>query len=155
MKAIKDSRIFSKNSLYRILIFVFILLIVAGIWVYRNIGTRGLEAGLSEFDFTHRFDLEEILSRGKPVMIQFGAEGCPPCQQMKDDLVAIYTTWNDRIAFAYVDIWKDPSAGAGFPLRVIPTQFFFNREGNLVFSNEGKLTYQEMDSILKGLEIRD
>ncbi|MFO7637169.1 MAG: thioredoxin family protein [Clostridia bacterium] len=145
-----------RDTVLRVAVVLMIVAVVAGIWFFKNRTDGDAPAAtIADFDHTFRFDLEEILSQGKPVIIQFGGEGCPPCIQMQPDLIAAYVEMKVEAVFVYVDVWKDPSAGDGFPLRVVPTQFFFDREGNATIYNEGTLTKQEIISILKGMDIND
>ena len=37
--------------------------------------------------------------------------------------------YQGKVIIKFVDVWKDKSLAKGFPLEVIPTQFFFTAEG--------------------------
>ncbi|OPZ03929.1 MAG: hypothetical protein BWZ10_03232 [candidate division BRC1 bacterium ADurb.BinA364] len=44
----------------------------------------------------------------------------------------------------FIDVWKDSSAGARFGIRVIPTQIFFDAEGNELFRHEGFFSKEDI-----------
>ena len=38
--------------------------------------------------------------------------------------------WQGKVIVKFVDVWKYPDAAADFPVQMIPTQFFFDAQGN-------------------------
>lgn len=83
-----------------------------------------------ELDATEDFDLEEILSYGLPVIIDFGSDSCIPCKQMAPVLKELNEELRGNAIVKFVDVWKNADAAKGVPIRIIPTQFFFDKDGN-------------------------
>ena len=76
------------------------------------------------------FDFEALAAYELPMMLDFGADDCVPCQQMKPDLEKIYEDTRGRVLVQYYDVWEDPSLTGGYPVQVVPTQFFFMPDGS-------------------------
>lgn len=83
-----------------------------------------------ELDATDDFDLEEILSHGLPVIIDFGSDSCIPCKEMAPVLKELNEELRGKAIVKFVDVWKNADAAKGVPIRIIPTQFFFDKDGN-------------------------
>lgn len=65
-----------------------------------------------------------------PIIIDFGADECIPCKEMAPVLKKLNQEWQGKVIVKFVDVWKYPNSSADFPLQVIPTQFFFDAQGN-------------------------
>jgi len=78
---------------------------------------------------TEVLDLEQLKSYGLPIMIDFGADSCIPCKEMAPILKDLNSKLQGKAIIRFVDVWKDPKLSEGFPIRVIPTQMFFDSEG--------------------------
>ena len=79
---------------------------------------------------TSNLNLDKLKLYGLPILIDFGADECIPCKQMAPVLEKLNKEWQGKVIVKFVDVWKYPDAAAGFPLQVIPTQFFFDAHGN-------------------------
>lgn len=73
--------------------------------------------------------MKKLRSHGLPILIDFGADSCIPCKEMAPVLEELNKKYQGRVIIKFVDVWKYPEAAEGFPLQVIPTQFFFTAEG--------------------------
>ena len=65
-----------------------------------------------------------------PIIIDFGADSCIPCKEMAPVLKKLNAEWQGKVIVKFFDVWKYPDAAGDFPLQVIPTQFFFDAQGN-------------------------
>lgn len=74
-------------------------------------------------------DLEHLKSYGLPIMIDFGADSCIPCKEMAPILKDLNARLQGKAIIRFIDVWKNPKLAEGYPIRVIPTQLFFNSEG--------------------------
>lgn len=133
----------------KILVPIVIVLAVAGIFIFKNLengkgtadnqaeakksteSTEGIDYSSSEFDLdaTEDFDLEEILSYGLPVIIDFGSDSCIPCKEMAPTLEELNEELRGKVIVKFVDVWKNGGAASGIPFKMIPTQFFFDKDG--------------------------
>lgn len=75
------------------------------------------------------FDIPVLASRGLPIILDFGAEECIPCQRMKPDLIAAWQSLEGRATVAFMDAWKNPAQASLFPIRTIPSQVIYNPDG--------------------------
>jgi len=78
---------------------------------------------------TESLDLEKLKSYGLPIMIDFGADSCVPCKEMAPILKDLNARLQGKVIIRFVDVWKNPNLAEGYPIRVIPTQMFFDSEG--------------------------
>ncbi|MEA4861536.1 MAG: thioredoxin family protein [Sphaerochaeta sp.] len=78
---------------------------------------------------TEPLDLEKLRSYGLPIMIDFGADSCIPCKEMAPILKDLNARLQGKAIIRFVDVWKNQKLSEGFPIRVIPTQIFFDSEG--------------------------
>ncbi len=75
-------------------------------------------------------DLEKLKSYDLSIIIDFGADSCIPCKEMAPVLKKLNQEWQGKVIVKFVDVWKYPNAAADFPVQMIPTQFFFDAQGN-------------------------
>lgn len=153
----------SRKPTIKILIPVLIIIAVFGIWAFKNAGLSNDNKNLSSnenldssgfaLDATEVFDLDEILSHGLPVMIDFGADSCRPCKEMAPVLKELNKEYRGKAVIKFVDVWKNQDAAEGFPLRVIPTQFFFDKDGNLYTFHEGGMDKASIVEVLEELGV--
>ena len=122
------------KKLFKILIPLVILAIIAGIWVIKNERTEEKEPIKipSNPDFAlhvTNLNLDHLKSYGLPIMIDFGSDSCAPCREMAPILREVNAEYQGRVIVVYGDVGRYPKLAEGFPLEVIPTQFFFTKEG--------------------------
>lgn len=85
----------------------------------------------ADFDLlATEIDLVQLKSHGLPIMIDFGADECIPCKEMAPVLKKLNEEWQGKVIVKFVDVWKYPDASHDFPVSIIPTQIFFDAEGN-------------------------
>lgn len=77
------------------------------------------------------------ISSALPRLLDLGADKCIPCKMMAPILDDLKTTYAGRMQVEFIDVWKDPDAGAPYDIRVIPTQILFDSEGKELFRHEG------------------
>jgi thioredoxin 1 len=75
-------------------------------------------------------NLDKLKLYKLPIIIDFGADSCIPCKEMAPVLKKLNAEWQGKVIVKFVDVWKYPDAAGDFPLQVIPTQFFFDAQGN-------------------------
>ncbi len=70
---------------------------------------------------------EEVLRAEKPVMVDFWAPWCAPCQMMNPTIEEVAQTYGDKIKVAKVNVDENPVTPGKFGVRSIPTLIFFNQ----------------------------
>ncbi len=125
----------SKKTL-RILVPILIVAVVAGIWLYKDhqdkqeAARQLVTAGDPAFVLQERsFDLAAYQAHQLPLILHFGADDCPPCQEMRPALEATHQKTIGKAVIKYFDVWKQPELGGDYPIRVVPTQVFILPDG--------------------------
>jgi thioredoxin 1 len=53
-------------------------------------------------------------------------------------------TFEGQLDVRFVDVWKDASAAKEYGIKMIPTQIFFDDEGNELFRHQGFYSREDM-----------
>lgn len=121
-----------KNNALKIILPIILAVLIAGVWLIKNNG-KDKSPAADNPDFVlivSEIDLEHLKSYGLPIVIDFGSDSCGPCIEMAPTLKKINADWQGKVIVKFVDVWKYTDAQGDFPFDVIPTQFFFDAEGN-------------------------
>ena len=78
-----------------------------------------------------------------PVIIDFYATWCGPCQALAPMLKRLADEYNGRIKVLKVDVDKNQALAAAARIQSIPTLFFITKEGDIE-RVVGGLPYQEL-----------
>ena len=73
-------------------------------------------------------DLDELLSSGLPVILNFGDDS-RESKETVDVLMTLYEEIKEHVIIRSIDLAQNPSGKAGFPIQIIPTQFFYDASG--------------------------
>ena len=120
-----------KKKLVKIIVPTCIVLIIAGIWIFKNTNFDAPPITDNK-DFTleaTNIDLEVLTSYELPIIIDFGADSCIPCKEMTPVLKTLNADMQGTAIIKFVDVWKNENAANNFPIQVIPTQIFINADG--------------------------
>jgi thioredoxin 1/putative thioredoxin len=71
-------------------------------------------------------DFERVVIRSElPVLIEFGAEWCGPCKQIKPDVESFAREMQGKLKVVYVDIDKAPTLARELRIQSVPTFMLF------------------------------
>jgi thioredoxin 1 len=93
------------------------------------------------------------LSSGRVTMIDLGATECIPCKMMAPILEELKKEYAGRADIIFIDVWKDPPQARKYGIRAIPTQIFFDAEGNEVFRHTGFMDKKRIVDVLTRLGV--
>ena len=128
-----NKKIFPKRIGAKIIVPVLILAAIAGMWFLKNKKTQEPYIEDINPDFTlhvtKELNLEKLKSYGLPILIDFGADSCLPCREMAPVLVKLNRELQGKAIIKFVDVWKYQELAQGYPIRAIPTQIFFDKDG--------------------------
>lgn len=122
----------NKSKLLKIVILVGIVLVVAGIWIFKNADSETLVTPNNDEDFVLEatsINLDALKGYGIPIIIDFGSDSCIPCKEMAPVLQTMNAEMQGKAIVKFVDVWKYSEAANDFPIQVIPTQVFINADG--------------------------
>jgi len=74
---------------------------------------------------------------GKPTMVEFGAEGCVPCDMMQPILDRLRKKYPHELNVVFVHVGESRVLGARYGIQSIPVQVFYDENGNEVFRHVG------------------
>jgi thioredoxin 1 len=107
-----------------------------------NTAQRGSEAATG-----YRY-AAKTLGQGYPVMFEFGKGSCKACKEM-GELIYRIKQQNPHYRLFYIDVGRDRKAAADHGIRMIPTQLFFDRDGNEVYRHVGGFTTEAFIATLR------
>ncbi|MBS3754072.1 MAG: thioredoxin family protein [Desulfobacterales bacterium] len=112
----------------------------------------GLLQADTAFQSDSRSASPEIQSKspapGKVTMLDLGADKCRPCKMMAPILEELEKAYEDRAEIIFIDVWKNREVAEKYGIRAIPTQIFFNEEGEEVRRHTG---FMDKKTIIKNL----
>jgi thioredoxin 1 len=86
-----------------------------------------------------------------PMLRDLGAGKCIPCKMMKPILDDLKQNFAAQFVTEFIDVWENPDAGKAFGVEMIPTQIFYDAEGNELFRHTG--FYGKEDILAKWKEL--
>lgn len=98
--------------------------------------------------------IPEIPVKNMVTMVDLGAKKCIPCKMMAPIMESLEKEYKDKAAIHFIDVWEHPDQSRKFGIRSIPTQIFYDREGNEVHRHEGFLDKESIEAKLSQLGAR-
>lgn len=127
----------TSKRVLRIVVPILIVVAVAGMWLMKDHQQKQEKARqlavASDPAFVleeSTFDLAAYQAHNLPLILDFGAEECGPCQQMRPDLEKAHQETLGKAVIKFFDVWKRPELAADYPVRVVPTQVFMYPDGS-------------------------
>ncbi len=140
----------NKGLSIKIIIPLLIVAVIVAIWFVKN-NDKLPEITSDNPDFalhvTEEIDLKKLKSYGLPIMIDFGANSCIPCKEMAPVLEKLNKELQGKAIIKFVDVWKYPELAQNYPISVIPTQVFFDKEGNPYTPSDPQVFQMNMYSL--------
>ena len=68
---------------------------------------------------------DEVIQADTPVVVDFWAEWCGPCQMLGPVVEKLATEYKGRLKFAKVDVDANPQTPGSYGIRGIPTMIIF------------------------------
>lgn len=130
---------------------VVIILLVAAATVYAIVQSQGSSPPTPAAPVTNQGPVQ--LSSGRVTMIDLGATECIPCKMMAPILEELKKEYAGRADIIFIDVWKDPPQARKYGIRAIPTQIFFDAEGNEVFRHTGFMDKKRIVEVLTRLGV--
>jgi thioredoxin 1 len=94
-------------------------------------------------------DFKKAIISGKPVLVDFGANSCLPCRQLRPVLKEIAKEHMGKANILVIDVYKYQNLAREYKIQLIPTLVFFDVTGKEVFRNVGILEKEKIIAKLK------
>ncbi|MBO4911817.1 MAG: thioredoxin [Butyrivibrio sp.] len=103
-----------------------------------------------EYQFTNEIFNEEVMNSDIPVMVDFYADWCGPCQMMMPIVEDMAKKYDGKIKIGKVNTDQQRDLAAKFGVMSIPS-FFFIKDGKVVNSSVGGMTKSRIEAMLDSL----
>lgn len=94
-------------------------------------------------------DLKKALASGKPILVDFGANSCIPCRQLRPILKEISIEYREKAKILVIDIYQYQHLAREYKIVVLPTLVFFDSKGKEVFRQVGMMDKERIIAKLK------
>ena len=74
--------------------------------------------------------LHQMVSNGKPSIVDFTASWCGPCQRMKPIFYSLADDFKDEYNFISIDTDENPELANKYQVQAVPTFVFLDADGN-------------------------
>jgi thioredoxin-like negative regulator of GroEL len=101
-----------------------------------------------------RIDLQAMMDKRAPILLEFGKGWCRPCKYMKPILDDMAKEYGEKAIVAAVDMDANYDLVRSFRVRVMPTQVFLRSDGSEFFRNEGVLERDDIRKILSKMGVK-
>jgi thioredoxin 1 len=84
--------------------------------------------------------VQAALRLGKPAVVEFGGSACAGCREMKPILEALAREHGDHVTVLDIDVLKAREYISRYKIRLLPTQVFFDAQGDETGRNMGPIS---------------
>jgi len=105
---------------------------------------------MSDLILTDQNFSEEVLKSQKPILVDFWAEWCMPCQMIAPILQEIAEEFGEKIKIGKLDVDKNPLISATFSIDAIPALILF-KNGEIVQRLIGVQAKQVIEEAIKSV----
>ncbi len=94
-------------------------------------------------------DFKKAIQSGKPLLVDFGANSCLPCRQLRPLLKEIKEEYAGKAHILIIDVYKFKELAREYKIQLIPTLIFFDKNGQEVFRHLGAWDKESIKNKLK------
>ncbi|MFN3802164.1 thioredoxin [Belliella pelovolcani] len=96
---------------------------------------------------TQPMTFNELISGDQPVLVDFFATWCGPCQMMQPILQDTAKQVGDKVKIIKVDVDKNPLAASNFQVRGVPTLILFQK-GKILWRQSGVVPAHQLVNVI-------
>jgi thioredoxin 1 len=98
--------------------------------------------------------LPEVPVKGMVTLVDLGAKKCIPCKMMAPILEELTKEYHGKAAIVFIDVRQHTDQAEKYRLRAIPTQIFFDKQGNEVLRHVGFMDKKSIVQVLDKLGVK-
>ncbi|MFY0594103.1 thioredoxin [Roseivirga sp.] len=91
---------------------------------------------------------EQLINQDTPVLVDFYADWCGPCQMMAPVLKEVAQEMGDKVKVIKIDVDKNQPIAQRFGVRSIPTLILF-KNGKILENRAGVLTKRDLTKMIE------
>lgn len=124
-----------KKLITGIVVTVVLIGVIIGLKVFKDSSEKGVQIaqseGVKDVDvlWDGKWDLEELKTEKKPILLDFTASWCVPCKTFNPILEQTKKELGDKVIIKIIDVDEFPEVSKQYPVRVIPSQVLINADG--------------------------
>jgi thioredoxin 1 len=92
-------------------------------------------------------NFNQIIQSDKPVLVDFFATWCGPCQMLAPILKDVKTNLGERISIIKIDVDKNQAVAAQYQVRGVPTMILF-QNGKQLWRQSGVLSKEDLIKVI-------
>ena len=100
-----------------------------------------------------KINLQALLSKQVPVLLEFGRGWCIPCKYMKPILEDTSKAFTGKAIVTTVDMDANKDLVRDFKIRMMPTQVFLTPDGKEFYRNEGTLEREQIAQVFSKMGV--
>nr|WP_229327152.1 thioredoxin [Flavobacterium ammonificans] len=89
----------------------------------------------------------QIIQSDKPVLVDFFATWCGPCQMLAPILKEVKANLGERISIIKIDVDKNQAVAAQYQVRGVPTMILF-QNGKPLWRQSGVLSKEDLIKVI-------
>ena len=93
-------------------------------------------------------NFNQIINSDRPVLIDFYATWCGPCQAMGPILKDVVKKVGDKATVLKIDVDKNPKVAAKYQIQGVPTLMVF-KKGRMVWRQSGVVPASQLVSVIE------
>ena len=92
-------------------------------------------------------NFDNIIASDKPVLVDFFATWCGPCQTLSPILKQVKDEMGDKISIIKIDVDKNPQIASRFQVRGVPTLMSY-QNGKQLWRQSGVLSKNDLVQVI-------
>ena len=98
--------------------------------------------------------VDKARSSGKPSLVDFGSQGCRPCEMLAPILETLKTKYAGKANVVFVSVREEQILSSRYGIQAIPVQVFFDKDGKEVFRHVGFIPQDEIEKQMAKMGVK-